>query len=241
MTARDDLPMPLPRPRRARLRAAATLVGLAAVPLLGLGACSDDDGATTTTTTTSTTEASAPSTTEVEGETTTTTAPGSGRPLNESDLVDALLPPEEVADGLTVAEDDLGAGDFQPNLCPEVEVEVTWEDQAAQRLVRTGEAGTLAVAQAVLAFADDVAAEAFVDDALEAFVTCDPGVVTEDVADSGDRAVRIVGQGDPPVAAGAVVRAGAHVAFLQVMGAPPADPAAVVTPELVRAAAARLP
>lgn len=215
-------------------------LALAVLLAVGAGACSDDGGDDATSTTTTTGAAS--TTSGATGETTATTAPGSGRPLNESDLVDALLPPEEVGADLAVGEDDtVGVGDFQPALCPDVEVAVTWDDQAARRLVGTGEGGTLAVEQAVLAFADEAAADAFVDEAVAGYVTCDPAIVLEDVADVGERAVRLVGQGDPPTAAGAMVRVGAHVAFIEVVSGPPADAGAVVTSDLLRAAAARLP
>lgn len=205
-----------------RLRPA--LAALAALAVLA-GACTDDDGPSPTSSSTTTT---AP-----EGS--TTTEAGSGRPLNDSELVEALLPPDEVAPGLAPAP-DLGAGDLRPELCPGAEVEVTWDDQAAQALLRTGAPGTLVVTQTVLAFPDQAAATSFVDAVLDAVASCDPSIAPEPVA-AGDRAVRAVGG----AAAMGLVRRGRHVTRVEATGAAEADPASVVTAEVLVAAAARLP
>ncbi|HYI62125.1 MAG TPA: sensor domain-containing protein [Acidimicrobiales bacterium] len=226
-----------PSARSVRSRPARRLlVGGVAGLLLLTAACSDDDepkGDGTTTTAASTTAGGSDSSTTTEG--------GSGRPLNESDLVDSLVEPAAVAEGLEVS-DTIGAGDFRPDVCPGQEIEVTWDDQASQSLLRTGGAGTLIVKQSVLAFSSADVADTFVDSMVAAVRACDPSVQIEDVPDVAERTSRFTAaQGGPPTAAGALLRQGSHVAYLEASGAPEVDFNAVVDPELLTQMAELLP
>ncbi len=239
----DDLllarPAPL-APGRSRSRRGCRLlaVAVASSVLLFGAACSDDsDGG----------DEADRSTTEPTGSTdstTTTVDEGRGRPLNENEeLVAALAAPADFAPGLEVSPDQVGQGAFQPGLCPDQEIEVTWEDQASQGLVRTGEGGTLIVKQSVLAFADAEAADAFIDAYVEAVPACVPTVRPEEVPGIGERAVRIVNPAPegPPTGAGALVRVGVHVVYVEATGDPAANLAEVVSNDLLTRLVALLP
>lgn len=227
---RDPSPRSLPTLPARRL-----LTGVVVGLLLLAAACSDDDepkgeGRATTTTT-------AP---DGSGSTTTTEA-GSGRPLNESSLTDALIDPAAVAEGLEVS-DTIGPGDFETELCPGQEVEATWDDQASQALLRTGGAGTLIVKQSVLAFASPEAADAFIDAMVAGVAACDPSIQVTDVPEVAERASRFVAaQGGPPTAAGALLRQGSHAVYLEASGAPEVDFDTVVDVDLLTELVALLP
>jgi hypothetical protein len=215
-----------------RAAPARSLVLAGAVLLAALAGCSDDDGDSADRSTTTTSPADAP----------TTTAAGSGKPLNESDLIDALLDPAEVAEGLK-ASPLPGSGDLELELCPDVTLEATWDDQAAQGLIRSGSQDLLVVNQSVLAFADAAAAEAFYDAVVDGYAECDPGLASEAVPDVGDEAVLLgAAAGGEGTSSVALVRAGAHVVRLDANGTPPvpgAEP--VVSAELAARLAAVLP
>lgn len=233
---RPALPVP---PRSSRRRGARILAGVAAVALvLGAAACSDDgDDPEADRSTTTTTEPADPGDASEPSDSTTTTVDNSqGKPLNETDdLIAALAAPADVADGLEVKPESVGDGSFQTTICPDQTVEVTWDDQASQGLLRTGEGGTLIVSQSVLAFPDDDTADAFLDDYLAAVEACNPTIQVEDTTDLGDRMVRITAvTGDEPASGvGALVRQGSHVVYVQASGDPAADLAGVVDDELL--------
>lgn len=237
-------PASSPPARRRRVR---LLAGVAAVALvLGAAACSDDDpddeaGSGSSTTTTEPSDAGSSS---EPADSTTTVDNSQGKPLNETDeLIAALAAPGDIAERLEVKPESVGDGSFHPELCPDNEVEVTWDDQASQGLLRTGEGGTLIVTQSVLAFPDDGTADAFLDDYLEGVEACNPAVQVEDTTDIGDRLVRVTAStGDEPAsAAGAFVRQGAHVVYLQATGDPAADLAGVVSDDLLTRLVGLLP
>lgn len=234
-------PASSPSPRGpARRRRTALVAAVAVLALLG-AACSDDsDGGEEADRSTTTTTESTGST----DSTTTTVDNSQGRPLNESEeLVAALAEPATFGDGLEVDPSSVGDGSFQLQLCPDTSLEATWDDQASQGLLRAGEAGTtLIVRQSVLAFPDAGVADAFIDDYLAAVTTCNPTVQVEDDLSIGERGARFTAAtGEQADAAGAFVRAGTHVAYVDATGDPASDLAAVVNDERLTAVAALLP
>lgn len=253
---RSVLPAAAPSPSPVRRRWGTLLVGAVVVASLLGAACGDDsdDGGGTDRTTTEATEpdgtADAPDepggtgSTSTPVDTTQTSVDNSqGRPLNETDeLVAALVEPGVVAERLEVAPQSVGNGAFEPKLCLDREVEVTWEDQASQGLLRSGEGGTLIVRQSVLAFADAEAADAFIDDVVAVVESCNPIIVVEPLDGIGERAVRFGAPEDgPPTGAGALVRVGSHVTYLDATGDPDEGVNAVVSDELLASLAEGLP
>lgn len=224
----------------ARRSRAALAAALAVLALLG-AACSDDsdggDEADRSTTTPTTETGSTDSTT-------TTIDNSQGRPLNETEeLTAALAEPGVFGEGLAADPTSVGDGSFQVQLCPDQEVEVTWDDQASQGLLRTGGAGTLIVRQSVLAFPDAETADAFVDGYLEGVRACNPAVQVEDLTGIGENGKRFTAatDGSPASAAGAFVRVGTHVVSVESTGDPAADLAAVVSDGRLTTVAGLLP
>lgn len=191
-------------------RTTTLLVALVLVTagLAGCGDGGDDDDATTTTTTEaadgetagddgSTTEDPATSdddgaTTEPSDEEGTTTTEGGTTspdlPADDRPLAELLLDPARVGSGYT-ADDTLGDGSLDTDLCEEVTLEETWDDQAAQALLSgSGDDGAI-FQQAVLRFPDDAVAEAFYAELAAALVTCQPGTETAEVDGAGDEAL----------------------------------------------------
>lgn len=174
------------------MRRALGVIGVGLLVLLG--ACSDDGGdddAAATSTTTEVADATdAPATTA--GETTTTSDPAATTTTSpnlapsDSPLVELLAPAATFGAGYA-PDDTYGDGTFDGDLCEDVTVDQTWDDQAGQAL----SAGEADVTQAVLRFADDAAATAFVQELGDGVSTCDPNIVPEAVAGVGDEAYRL--------------------------------------------------
>ena len=228
------------RPRIAACAVAAALV-------LVLAACGGDDDSGTTTTSTSTlpdapttagSDDGATTTAGEDGEGPTTTAAPTtspNLPPSDSPLVDQLLDPAVVGEGFA-PDDTLGDGTFDGDLCEDVTIEPSWDDQAGQGLSRPEDGGDLtAFTQAVLDFPDDAAAEAFVAEVREGQTTCLGGEATD--VDAGDEAFLISVSDEEGSAAAAVVRIGPRVTSLTALG--PSDPGPL-DEELVQAAAAAI-
>lgn len=209
--------------------------GLALALVLGAAACSDDDDPATTSTTaprdgeTSSTSAAV----TAPGETTTTAAPPVAGP---EDLQALLLPPEQVGDGFAL-DPALGTGAFSGELCEDVTMDPTWDEQASQALTRAAAGDQELVTQAVLSFPDAAAAEAFVAALADALETCQPDGEQQAV-DAGDEALLVeTASGETSSSAGAV-RVGAVVSTFTVVHPTAAgDP---LTPDLLAAAGALL-
>jgi hypothetical protein len=240
-------------------RAALLLTVLLLLVPAGLAGCGDDgddgDAASTTTaddggTDGSTTEAdggstttdgSEGSTTEAPGDDPTTTVEGSttspNLPPNDSPLGELLLDPADIGSGYA-ADDALGDGSFDTDLCEEVTLEQTWDDQAAQALLAGEGPDSSAFQQSVLGFPDAATAEAFVTAVSDALVTCQTGTEAEAVDGVGDQAL-IARAGDSTTAAVAgMVRVGDRVSWLLSIAAPDQTP--VVDEALLAAAAEQL-
>lgn len=202
---------------------------LVVLALALLAACGGDDEAASTTTSTSTTGPGSTTTTEV----------GAGRPLNDSALVGRLLPLDAFPTGVVAEAPDNGA--FNPTLCPEVALAVTWDDQAAQLLARRQGGTGLLLSQAVLAFPDEATARQFVAAVEDGTTTCNPEVDVAEVA-AGDEAVRMsrvpeVG----PLVDSVAARVGSVVTYLFLIGDAAGEGVGeVLTTALVADAAARL-
>lgn len=163
--------------------------------LVVLGACSDDDSgsddAAATSTTTEATEATDPPSTTA-GETTTTSDPAATTTTSpnlapsDSPLNELLVPPAAFGAGYA-PDDTYGDGTFDGDLCEDVTIEQTWDDQAGQAL----SAGEASITQAVLRFADADAATGFVQELSDGVTTCDPNIVPEAIAGVGDEAARL--------------------------------------------------
>jgi hypothetical protein len=228
------------RPRIAVCAVAAALV-------LALAACGGDDDSGTTTTSTSTLPDAPTTAGDDDGATTTAGEDGEGPtttaapttspnlPPSDSPLVDQLLDPAAVGEGFA-PDDTLGDGTFDGDLCEDVTIGPSWDDQAGQGLSRTEEGDDLtAFTQAVLDFPDDAAAEAFVAEVREGQTTCLGGEATD--VDAGDEAFLISVSDEEGSAAAAVVRIGPRVTSLTALG--PTDPSPL-DEELVQAAAAAI-
>ncbi len=223
----------MPRPRLA-------VGALAAALLLTASACggSDDSGPDTTPTLAEapTTEAGGSSTTsgrDPAATTTTTTSPN--LPPTDSPLQDQLLAPGTVGDGYA-PDDTLGQGTFDGDLCEDVIIEPTWDDQAGQGLSRSDGAEKATFTQAVMAFADEAAAEGFATAVADGQSTC-LAVGEPTTVDVGDEAVLFVVSDEEGVAAAAIVRVGPRVTTLTAFG-PSGD--GVLDEDLVQAAGAAL-
>lgn len=229
-----------PRRRRSLLT-----VVVAVALVLGAAACGGDDSEgdeadRSTTSTTAVTDPDEGGGSDLPEGSTTTVDNSQGRPLNETEaLIEALVAPEDVAEGLAAASGQVGDGTFQLVVCPDNEVEATWDDQASQGLLRTGGAGTLIVNQSVLAFADAETADAFVDAYVDAAKACNPSIEAAEPSGIGERAVRIMTSEDGPT--GAFVRRGAHLTYVLATGDPASDLPGVVSEELMGKLADLLP
>lgn len=221
-------------------RPARLAVAVVAALALALGACGGDDDATPATSTTTTEAGDGATTTTADGtgtdgpdteppdgepeQTTTTAAPPVAGP---DELRALLLDPEAIAEGLRL-DHTFGDGTFSPDLCEDVILDATWDDQASQALsTGTGPEDT-AVNQAVLAFADAATAEAFVASLLDGYQAC---LAQGDLAevDAGDEAARHVVETEGiTTTTDAAVRVGARVAVLRAVhptGEEPVDDA----------------
>ncbi len=224
---------------RSRIAACA----LAAALLVGVVACGGDDDSGTTTTSTSTLpdapttadEAGGSTTTAGGGDEATTTTTSPNLPPSDSPLVDQLLDPSAVGEGFA-PDDTLGDGTFDGDLCEDVIVEPSWDDQAGQGLTEPEEGGDLtAFTQAVLEFADEAAAEAFVGEVRDGQTTCLGGEASD--VDAGDQAFLISVSDEEGSSAAAVVRIGTRVTALTALG--PTDPGPL-DEDLVQQAAAAI-
>lgn len=177
-------------------RSVLVLVVVAAL----LAGCSDDGGSddegtgTTTTAEPGTTDGADPSAAddptttagpdEPDATTTTTTSPNLAP--SDSPLLDLLVAPATFGSG-HAPDDTYGDGTFDGDLCEDVTIEPTWDDQAGQAL----SAGEDSVSQAVLRFPDADVAAAFVQDLVDGVTTCDPNIEPAELADVGDEATRL--------------------------------------------------
>jgi len=233
------------------------LLALASLLLVtaGLVGCGDDDGddaggggGTTTTEATDGdggTTASSDATDTTEGSTTETstddeptTAGGSttspNLPPNDSPLVDLLLDPATLGPDF-VADDSLGDGSFDTDLCEEISLEATWDDQAAQALLAGTGDDAVIFQQAILRFPDEAAAEAFTTEVGDALVACQPGTEITPVEGVGDEAFLGASPSAEFTTAAGLVRVGDLVTTLLGLTAPNV-PAPVDEPTLAAAA-----
>ncbi|HEX7133961.1 MAG TPA: hypothetical protein VF228_15400 [Iamia sp.] len=233
--------------RRRSIPLLATLLLLVASGLVGCGDDGDDDasGDPTSTTTTeaagdeTTTEAPADDETTTEApaddETTTTEGPTTTAPVpDDSELAGLLLDPAAVGPEFT-PDDTLGDGTFDPQLCPDITLEETWDDQAAQALVAGADEEAILFQQAILRFPDDAAAEAFTAELGDALVTCQPGTEVAPVDGAGDEALLATAADTGTTAMAGVVRVGALVSWILGISGP--DLAAPVDEGILTAAA----
>ena len=220
-------------------RLAPLLVALVLVSA-GLAGCGGDDGdddagTTTTDADAAGTDDGTASTTAPEGDdgSTTTEAPDDGSttteggsttspnlPPNDSPLAELLLDPAVV--GPEFAPDDsLGDGSLDTDLCEEITLEETWDDQAAQALLSgTDEDGAI-FQQAILRFPDDAAAEAFATELGDSLVACQPGTETTVVEGVGDLALLATApEVEASSATAGIVQMGDLVAWLLGISAP---------------------
>jgi hypothetical protein len=217
---------------------------LLVVPLLvaaGLAGCGgdgdDDDAGTTTTTEAAGTDDETTSTTAPEGDDTTTTeVPDDGSttteggsttspnlPPNDSPLAEYLLDPAAVGPGFA-PDDALGNGSLDTDLCEEVTLEETWDDQAAQALLSGTEEDEAIFQQAVLRFPDDAAAEAFATELADSLVACQPGTETTALDGVGDLALLATApEVETSAATAGVVQEGDIVVWLLGISAPGAE------------------
>lgn len=224
--------------RRSVLLLVALLLVPAAIAGCGGGDGGDDDAGTTTTTDaataggddeattaapegddeTTTTEGDEPSTT-VEGG--STTSPN--LPPNDSPLAELLLDPAVVGPGFA-PNDTLGDGSLDTDLCEEITLEETWDDQAAQALTAGTEEDATIFQQAILRFPDDTAAEAFATELGDALVACQPGTETATVDGVGDTAILATAPAmETSAATAGIVQVGDLVVWLLGISAPGAE------------------
>lgn len=218
-------------------RLAPLLVALVLVSA-GLAGCGgddgDDDAGTSTTTDASGTDDETASTTAPEGDdgSTTTEAPDDGStteggsttspnlPPNDSPLAELLLDPAAVGPDFA-PDDSLGDGSLDTDLCEEITLEETWDDQAAQALLSgTGEDGAI-FQQAILRFPDAAAAEAFATELGDSLVECQPGTETTAVEGVGDLALLATApEVEASSATAGIVQSGDLVVWLLSISAP---------------------
>ncbi|QYG92039.1 hypothetical protein HC251_06035 [Iamia sp. SCSIO 61187] len=232
---------------------------LAALLLAGLAACGDDDAGDDETTTTQAdgedTDADGSTTTDADDEDgstteaptdddeTTTTEAGAtttspNLPPNDSPLQDLLLDPGAVGEGYA-PDDTLGDGSFDTDLCEEVTLEQTWDDQAAQALLRGTGDDAVIFQQSVLRFADAGAAEAFAAEVVDALTACQPDTEVEPVdGTDGQATLARAGAGEAGTATGAVVQVGDLVTWMFGLTGPGVEPP--VDEALITAASALL-
>lgn len=213
---------------RHRLATCALAVGA----LLAAAGCGGDDDATSPTST-----AAPPTTAPVDATTDPAGATTASPNLvpNDSSLVDQLLDPADVGEGYT-PDDTLGDGTFDGDLCEDVVIAPSWDDEAGQALSRPADDGDLdTFTQAVLSFSDEAAAAAFVTEVGDGQGTCLGGSMEPVTA--GDEALLLVVNDEEGASASAVVRVGARVTVLTALG--PTDPGPV-DEDLVATAAAGL-
>lgn len=231
-----------------RTRAAFTLLAvLLAVAALACGGDDDDGGATSPTTE----EGAAPDD-GAGGEGTSPDEPGPDDPEGtdatppasddtaprdpDSPLRAVLTDPAEVGEGYA-PDPGLGDGTFEVDLCEEVTVDATWEESGSQALSRASGEGTTFYSESVLGFADAAAAEAFVDAAVEGYLTCLPDMERSD-PDVGDGAVVLRNDDLVSTQVYALVVVGERVAALRASTDPGGD--LPVDDELLAAVASRL-
>lgn len=214
-------------------RSALLLVAFLLVPA-GLAGCSDDgddDAGDTTTEADDTTTEADDTTTEPGGDTTTepadptTTAAPDGSstseggsttspnlPPNDSPLAELLLDPAVVGTGFA-PDDTLGDGSLDTDLCEDITLEETWDDQAAQALLAGSDEDSQIFQQAILRFPDADTATAFATELGEALVTCQPETETEELDGIGDSALLATVADESSTAVAGIVRVGDLVAW----------------------------
>ena len=211
-----------------RRGAALVLLVVVAVALVG---CSDGDDdakggagpAATSTTTATPDEGGAPTTTA--GDTTTTSDPEAtattspNLPPSDSPLVELLTPASSFGAGYA-PDDTYGDGTFDGDLCEDVTIDTTWDDQAGQAL----SAGGASITQAVLRFADAATATAFVQDLTDGVTTCDPNIVPEPVEGVGDEASRLTTSDEEGSRDQLIVRVGPLVTVVTALAPDGASP-----------------
>jgi len=226
----------------------------------GLVGCGDDDGdgddASGTTTTEAAegdgeagddTTASSDAADTTEGSTTetstddeptttggTTTSPN--LPANDSPLADLLLDPATLGPDF-VPDDSLGDGSFDTDVCEEITLEATWDDEAAQALLAGTGDDAVILQQSILRFPDEATAETFTAAVGDALVTCQPGTDVTPVEGIGDEALLATSSDTDFTSAAGIVRVGDLVTALIGLAGP--DIAAPVD-ELTLTAAADL-
>lgn len=220
------------------MRRSLVAAGLVAALALALGGCSDDDEPAPSTTTDSSmaAEPSAPTsgsgsstTTAPDGSSTTTTAPAESGP---AELRSALVAPATLGEGYA-PDATVGTGAFSGELCEDVTLEATWDDQASQALSRGQGTEQEVVTQSVLAFADADAAEDFVAALVDGTEQC-LGAAEGGPVEAGEEAELRQVASDPFTTSLGVVRVGATVSAFS--GLRPSAADASVTAELLVAA-----
>jgi hypothetical protein len=133
---------------------------------------------------------------------------------NDSPLNALLTEPTDVGEGF-VPDPELGDGSFDTDLCEEVTLEATWEDEASQGLRNgTGEESTY-YTESIFSFSGATVAEDFVTAVAEGMQACLPDDTTlRPRPDIADEAVVIDVEGPEGTMQTALVRTGARVALL---------------------------
>lgn len=144
---------------------------------------------TSTTTAADTTDTADGETTTEPGDTSTTADPdvtttSPNLAPNDSPLADLLLAPSQIGDGFA-PDDSLGDGSFDGDLCEEVTVESTFDDEASQALLEGAGDDAVSFTQSVMRFADEEVAQTFLDAVVDGIQQCSPDAEVTEV-DAGD-------------------------------------------------------
>lgn len=161
---------------------------------------------------------------------TTTTSPN--LTPAEGPLVDRLVDPA-VVEGFS-PDDAFGDGSLDGDLCEDVTIESTWDDEASLALSDGHATAPATFQEAVLAFADEQAASDFVDAVVAAHQECTLSPTVTSLDGVGDAAERVDVEG-PPAQTVVVVRVGATVAHATAIGG--ADGGGTIPDEVITAVA----